>query len=272
MDNSSVFGATGLMNPLFSHWERYGDPQVIELPLMNNPILFFGILAGFVYTTKVIGPKYAKSLAAYDFKPWMMTFDGFLFGLCGIGFCLGMPLTNMGADSFDCDAINPKAYDSIKTISIKYIAFMYTLIKLMEFMRPVMASLRGKDNFITSYEHLAYLAGQATVGYLAACFYPGGIFALTPLTDDFVSIISWGYIVLTIPADGAFTPRPFYRKLVLALRFLSSLSLFLQTGYFLLQPSCGLQSLKLVMTGYNLIVVLAMVRQYVNSGKSTKQS
>lgn len=112
-----------LVNHVQQSWEKHGDSLVTGLPLMSNPFAFWALLINLVIIAKVIAPKFAKPVSQYDLKPWMLTFNGFVFGLCGVGFCMGFPITNLGMDSFACNALDPKS-TNIQAIGLKYIAFM----------------------------------------------------------------------------------------------------------------------------------------------------
>ena len=145
---------------------------------------------------------------------------------------------------------------------IVFLRHSYTVVKLLEFVRPTFDALQGKEGMTTSYGYMFYLVMQATVAYLGTIFFPGGVFCLWPQLDLFASIFTYGYIILKLPRDEAFHPSSAYRKFVYTLRYATFMALFAQGAYFSRIQNCGWTFLVNVQTVYNFVLVAALTHKF----------
>ena len=152
--------------------------------------------------------------------------------------------------------------------------FMYCIVKLKEFQRPILASLAGKRNSrYLNLSYTLYLAGQLTMAYLGSVFYPGGIFAFWPLTDAVFTIIEYSYLVLRT-ASKELRQNTNWGRIITFGRFIQFIALFAQGMYFLLCESCGHRVLLRIQTTYNATLITYNIWSYFtsSSGKSLSAS
>lgn len=83
------------------YWLENGDPYMKELPLAGSPFyLVFSLVSIFV-TVKVIEFLRRNSIPK-DIRPLLLIYDGFLFGVFGVGFIIFFVASNFGSFLFSC--------------------------------------------------------------------------------------------------------------------------------------------------------------------------
>ena len=232
-----------ITQPLIDLWSKEGDEFMMNYWLMGSPLSMATAILLVFLTVYVVAPRYAKSLAGYDLKPVMLIANGTVFGIVGMGWLIGLYLTNFASDGLRCDGSFPRDTD-LRTSALKMIAFMYVMTKLLEFQRPIFASLRGSSasDHYKSLAYNMYLLGQLTMSYIGGVFYPGGPLVIWPMTDAVVMIVGYGYLVLRL-ATPALHPSPTWIKIVSVMRFLTSFILMVHA--YLFSFTCAMTSSKL---------------------------
>lgn len=251
---------------LYDLWATEGDQFMMNYWLMGNPFsMMTAVLTIFAFIL-FVGPSLASK--SRDLRPIMLIANGTVFGIIGCGFMLGLSLTRMGTDCFRCDGTHPQDTD-LRTSALKMIAFMYVIAKLLEFQRPIFASLRGKTS--DSNRSLAYnlfLFGQLFMSYVGGVFYPGGPLIFWPFCDAVVMVVSYGYLVLRL-ASPELHPSPVWKKVVSVLRFASCIAIMIHSQIF--AAKCASMSSKLdylltVAFYYNAALVTAQISSFLFSG------
>lgn len=253
-----------MFTSLNDFWSTHGDRFSLTLPLLGNPIAFFASLFIITLTTTKIAPMYAQRLEKYDLRPIMMIANGLIFGLFGLGFFMGMSVTHMGADGFDCDGFGGSESEDLRVISIKLIAWIYLMLKFMEFQRPLFASLRRTSNsdHYKEFGYYFYLYGQLGMSYLGASFHPGGLFAFWPILDSLVTIAAYGYLILKL-ASPELHPNPVWKKIITAARFMTFVALAFHGFYYASIPNCGNNILLRIQAWYNVILITSAIFDYL---------
>jgi len=259
-----------ILSHIDSYWQENADRFSLTLPLLGNPFSFLATVVSMFLISKHLSSYLSSYCKNTDLRPAMMIMNGLIFGLVGVGFVIGVILTRNGTDSFACDGLDPRNFDDIRVTEIKLIAFLYLLIKLMEFQRPFFAGLRGKSNsdHYNSFGYYFYLYGQLGMSYLGGTFYPGGVFCFWPLLDAFVTIASYAYLILQL-ASPELRPSPVSKTVINVMRYLTFLALAIHGYYFYLVPNCGNNFLLSLQAVYNTILVTAIAIRYFMAGTTT---
>ena len=261
---------TTMLSSLNDFWSTHTDRFSQTLPLLGNPVAFFATTFVITLATSKIASMHAKRFEKYDLRPAMMIANGLIFGFFGIGFFLGMAATNLGMDSFDCDAYAGPDSEDFKQTSVKLIAWLYMALKFGEFQRPLFASLRGTSNsdHYKSWSYYYYLFGQLIVTYIGACFHPGGLFALWCLLDAMVTVAEYSYLILKL-ASRELHPNPRLKKIIKAMRFMTFVALACHGFYFSSIPNCIAFVIIQIEAWYNVTLIVSVLYFYLfRSAKS----
>lgn len=235
---------------------------------MGNPFSMITVVLIVFASIYVLGPRYSKSLQQRDLRPIMLIANGTVFGIIGMGFMLGLFLTSLGADCFKCDGSLPQDSD-LRTAALKMIAFMYVMTKLLEFQRPLFASLRGSSasDHYKSPGYMLFLFGQLFMSYIGGVFYPGGPLVFWPMFDAIVMIGAYGYLVLRL-ASPELHPSPVWINVISVLRFMSCFLIMIHSYVF--AKACATTSTKMtylltVSFYYNCALVAGQIGSFLLS-------
>lgn len=86
-------------------WVDRADPEMVEKPLLSSPFYYLGIIAWLMLFIRFIGPRIVASNPKkfdVDYRPFMLIYNGFLFGTYGVGIMLGFVVSNFGRDMMTC--------------------------------------------------------------------------------------------------------------------------------------------------------------------------
>ena len=261
--------------PLLDLWDTEGDKFMMNYWLMGNPFSMATAVLIVFLAIYVIAPRYSESLRHRDLRPIMLIANGTVFGMIGMGLMLGLALTGFGAECFRCDGTRPHDSD-LRTSALKMIAFMYVMMKLLEFQRPLFATLRGSSasDHYKSIGYNLYLFGQLLMSYIGGVFYPAGPLVFWPMFDAVVMILGHGYLVLRL-ASPELHPNRLWIKLVSALSFLSCFSIMVHSYVFSI--ACAATSSKMsyllnVAFYYNCAVVTGQIGYFLLLSKEDNHS
>ena len=210
------------------------DPRGSQFPLIRDgPFALISLLTSLLILLKVIGPMWMRHRKPYDLRPWMLIFNGTMFGMNGAGFFMTLVLTEGITNCWTCGASDPQSLD-LRPSAIVLLGFVYFLIKFMEFARIGFAVMRKRD-------HQASLAAftqpslVTLVIFAGLLYYPGDIFCFLPMMDTLTNSITYGYYVL---ATAKQISSDKYKKHLVLTQMLSFVLIFTHAIWFLSQPSC----------------------------------
>lgn len=217
------------------------DPRGSQFPLVRDgPFALISLLSSILILLKVVGPMWMKQRKPYDLRPFMLIFNGVMFGMNGAGFLITLVLTELGRNAWTCGASDPRSTD-LRASAIVYLGYVYFLIKFMEFIRIGFAVLRKRDHQATmsAFIHPCLVT---FVIYSGLYLYPGGIFCFLPLLDTLTNSVTYAYYVLATAKQISFEK---WKKYLVGVQMLNFSLLLTHAIYFLLQPSCGVPHLVL---------------------------
>ena len=253
---------TYLTSPLLDLWMKETDPFVRNYWLCGNPFSMLTAAMLIVMTIHCIAPHFTPSFQHRDLRPLMLIVNGFVFGIVGMGLCLGVIVTNFTTYCFSCDASDPSRND-IMTAATKMIAFMYIMTKLLEFQRPLFAVLRGDSasSHYRSFSYTLFLLCQLVMTYIGVVFYPGGALTFWPVADGIVLIMEYGYMVLKL-ATPQLQPNPSWKNVIFRARLCAIICLIIHS--YIGRFECSKVSYKLsVLLGiayyYNVLLLIGIV-------------
>lgn len=191
------------------------------------------ILVPIIILLKVIGPAWMKQRKPMDMGPFMLIYNGLMFGINGAGFLMTLAVTDMGRDVVSCGRAKPSD-TGLKSSAVIYLGYIYFLIKFLEFFRIGFAILRKRDDQAT----LGAILNPAAVTLIihtGIYYYPGGIFAFLPLADLITSSFIFSYYVL---ATAKQINLDTWKRPMICLQMMQFLALFTHATYFLFN-NCG---------------------------------
>lgn len=193
------------------------------------------ILVPIVILLKVIGPTWMKQRKPFmELGPFMLIYNGLMFGVNGAGFLMSLAVTDMTGDVLACDRARPSD-PGLKSAAIIYLGYTYFLIKFLEFFRIGFAVLRKREDQATLGAILNPVAVTLII-HTGIYYYPGGIFAFLPLADTFTSSFVYSYYVLASAKQISFEK---WKRPMICLQMMHFAALFVHATHFLMQPNCG---------------------------------
>lgn len=223
---------------LHDFWNDYGDKKVsTDFPLMTGgPWQVLALCALYAFLALKVGPMFMRDRKPYDLRPWMLVFNGFMFGVNGAGFLIALWVTQLGTNSWSCSDENER-WEGVQGIATKYMGMTYLGIKLFDFMTTAFEVLRKREHVDVKSQvlHNSFLVLYAFVGLK---FYPKGIFCHLPLLDTFFQSIRCAYLVLA-SAGSALRFSLWWKNYVTMSVILQQVLLITHSLYFLLTPNCA---------------------------------
>lgn len=227
----------GLSYYLHGFWEDHGDSKVsADFPLMyGGPWKLVAITALYAFLSLSYGPKWMQNRKPFELRPYMLVYNGFMFGVNGAGFLVALWVTQMGTNSWHCQ-LDSDRWSGIQGISMKYMGYTYLWIKLMDFVSTGFAILRKKEgqDITAQVIHNSYMI---LFPFLGLKFYAKGIFAFLPMMDLFLQSVRFAFLVLA-SAGKAFTFSLWWKKYVTQIQILQQLVLLVHSLYMTLTPNC----------------------------------
>lgn len=177
-----------------------------------------------------------------DLGPFMLIYNGLMFGINGAGFLMSLAITDMTSDVFACGRARPTD-SGLKSAAIIYLGFTYFLVKFLEFIRVGFAVLRKRDEQATMGAILNPAAVTLIV-HTGLYYYPGGVFAFLPVADTLTSSIVYSYYVLASAKQINFEN---WKRPMICLQLIHFAALLAHATYFLMQPNCGVPHIVLIL-------------------------
>lgn len=70
--------------------------------MYGGPWQVLAIICLYAFLAISAGPRWMRDRKAFDLRPWMLVFNGFMFGVNGAGFLVALWLTQLGVNSWSC--------------------------------------------------------------------------------------------------------------------------------------------------------------------------
>lgn len=189
----------------------------------------------YYYFVKIFGPKWMRLRPAFNLYPHLLIYNGYQFGVHGVGFLLALWTTNLGSLSWKCQPADQLTKD-IKSLFSVYVAYIFLWAKIMECSETVMYILMKKRRYIHLIEIFRTFANVGLI-YTGLKLYPGNSAIFYPLCDLLVGVFIFGHNTL-LSASVDLKPRRWWKKFIFTLRLLEFSALFMHGIHFLKQPSC----------------------------------
>lgn len=247
------------------YWTLNGDPEMLSFPFLSSPIYFLSLLS-FVYLfITIIGPaivsKDPKYYKSFDYRPLMLIFNGFFFGVNGAGMMIAYFCTYYGQDMFDC-SITPRT-NELRIKATKHLAYVYLCILLFDFGKYVINIFRGK--YIPRGMKLVHIGIWNCICFLTVAIWPASFTFVIGIGVMLHRVFYYGYLVMTVTSHELRPKDMFKWKLTTKLVHLTSfLLIFLHHSYYWLMNytqnrSCGNQFLLSLISIYSFIVSLGLI-------------
>lgn len=231
------------------------DVRGSTFPIINGGFFaLFAILTPMILLLKIIGPSWMRNRKPMDLGPFMLIYNGLMFGINGAGFLMTLAVTEMTHDVFGCGRARPSD-PGLKSSAIIYLGYTYFLVKFLEFIRIGFAVLRKRDEQAT-LGAILNPAAVTLIVHTGLYYYPGGIFAFLPLADTFTSSLVYSYYVLASAKQINFER---WKRPMICLQLIHYAALFTHAIHFLTQPNCGVPHIVL---HFQAIYALSCLIQY----------
>lgn len=252
-------------------WNYYGDPEMLSFPFVSTPYYFL-ILLSFVYLfITTIGPWIVSKRPSYyqkfDYRPLMLIFNGFFFGVNGAGMMIAYFCTYYGQDMFDC-TITPRT-DQIRIKATKHLAYVYLCILLFDFGKYIINIFRGK--YVPKGIKLVHIGLWNCICFLTVVLWPASFTFVIGIGVMAHRIFYYGYLVMTV-TSVELRPKNMYKwKMITKLvQFTSFLLIFIHHTYYLFinyyyNSTCGNRFVLSLVSSYTLIVSIALFVGIKNS-------
>lgn len=246
-------------------WILHGDPEMLSFPFLSSPFYFLTLLSLVYLFITIIGPaivakdpKYYKSL---DYRPLMLIFNGFFFGVNGAGTLIAYFCTYYGHDMFDC-SITPKT-DELRIKATKHLAYVYLCILLFDFGKYIINIFRGK--YTPKGMKLFHIGIWNCICFLAVSIWPASFTFVIGIGVMVHRVFYYGYLVMTVTSHELKPSNMFKWKLITKTVHLAAfLAIFAHHAYYLLvnytqNRSCGNQFVLALVSTYALIASLGLM-------------
>lgn len=110
------------------------DPRVIDWPLMNSPLPMLTIIATYVYTVKVAGPRFMKNRKPFDLKRYIIAYNFLMIVGSALFFHYGGQLTYIppgGKFNLICQPIDYQMTN--EALRLPRLGWWLLLFKIFEF-------------------------------------------------------------------------------------------------------------------------------------------
>lgn len=222
---TSIFSANLFDDDL---WNKYMDPRVADFPFMSDglPRKLIGLCFIFLAVAKLWGP----SVKTIDMKPWLFVWDGFAFGVHGVGILFVIILSNTGLDSFDCNPLKSVpftgelTFDYVKTESILQLTSVLLFLRI--FWMPeslIIMTITGKP---PSNWRIINDIILLTITFIGIKYLPGGPSFFFILTYFVYYTIRYGYYTLKLGYPEGQEMLEKSKKYLIYLKFLWSFLTF----------------------------------------------
>lgn len=258
-------------------WNRNMDPRLKGFPMMEDgfPWKMISICLVYLVLVKFWNPKFKN----IDLRPYLLIQNGFTFGCHGAGLPIGLLLSNMGREGFDCnfdavivDKSNDLTFEYVKTQSIVHLATV--LLYLRMFMMTETIALKIMTGRQPSLMRIVNEISLLFFTFIGTKYLPGGpsfFFALT-----YISFYSFTYGYYTLKCgyntnnnDHALVLK--WKKVFIFLMFTWSMLSLAHVTYLFTTPSCNartnIQVLALMQLTHGITTFVNAVRACVKLSK-----
>lgn len=244
---------------LHNYWQENGDAKVSnDFTLMyGGPWKVLAIVVAYAFAVLRLGPRFMRDRKPYDLRPFMLVFNGFLFGINGAGFLVALWVTQLGSNSWSCSMDNSR-WHGLSGLTMKYLGNIYLWMRLCEFLSTGFNVLRKKNdkNMFGQVLHNGVLVLYA---YWGLKFFPRGMYCFLPLMDSITQSVRLAYLVLASAGNGLHFSL-WWKKHVTQMQMATQAILLVNCVYLAFMPNCaGPMSLKAIVFVYS----LGSLSQYV---------
>lgn len=252
-------------------WVLYGDPEMLAFPFVSTPFYFLILLSlVYLFITKIGPAIVAKDPLYYknfDYRPLMLIFNGFFFGVNGAGMMIAYFCTYYGQDMFDC-SITPRT-DSLRIKATKHLAYVYLCILLFDFGKYIINIFRGK--YVPKGAKLVHIGIWNCICFLTVALWPASFTFVIGIGVMLHRIFYYGYLVMTVTSHELRPKNMFKWKLITKIvHFTAFFGIFIHHSYYLFvnyyqNQNCGNRFVLTLISSYTLIASIGLVFGIKNS-------
>ncbi|RWS27699.1 elongation of very long chain fatty acids protein-like protein [Leptotrombidium deliense] len=253
----------------YDFWEEIGAPRVSNLPLIHGgPWKVCAIVGLYLYFVNVLGPQFMKNRPAYDLRIYMLLYNSFLVGFNGVGFFIGLWVTDYGWKAIDCTRYDPNPTD-IKESLYMYFGWLYFISKLADFIDTAFFILRKKESHVT-FLHVFHHSVMPLIGYFGLKIHPGPYCAFMPLLNVFVHAVMYFYYALSA-AGPSMKKHLWWKKQITQIQMVQ-FSLTLIHSINGLQSKCQWPKWLAVCEGLHAVIFIVMFSAFYKQAYLSKPS
>ena len=232
-----------------------GHPISETLPLISGfPWKLILLLASSHIFTKTLGPWLMSSRDSYDLKPFLLIYNGIVFGANGAGIMLDLWVTDWARVSFDCTPISYQITD-LKPFFTIYLAYIFFWLHIGEMVPRVVATLMKKKVHWDTFDTITELFFIFTI-YYGIKYYPGKASSFLTLVTLIFGLFDYAMRVCA-SAGPPTVDIDYWQKSLAFFKFLHSLSILIHGYILFFTPSCSnittLSLLEIMASTLNLI-------------------
>lgn len=184
--------------------------------------------------TKICAPKKVENVKS---SPFILIFNGFLFGSYGIFLLVGLHCVDFGLLLFNCSLPETISIEVKPNLSVfTFMALHYGMI--IRFFEPVLYQITGQPCPYSKVDQIEQ-AAMHFLGILAARYYCYNYLALAPLLHALRSLVFYGKQTLVSTGYEEMLPGSKWNKLITNLSMLEKVLPILHGLWGIFRESCS---------------------------------
>lgn len=219
-------------------WDSTSDPRVNRFPFMSGgPWSIIGIIIGYVYFVKVLGPEWMEKRKPFDLRRPILFYNLFMVLVNGYFFAVASFHTSFGLKTWTCYPPDPNAFDPEWRWKLQ-IAWFFLISKFIDLFDTIFFVLRKKNNQISAL-HVIHHSLVPINCWLGFKYVPSETAAFMPFVNSFVHCIMYLYYALST-LGPSFKPYLWWKKYLTQLQIIQLFFIALHCVYICFIPACNI--------------------------------
>lgn len=241
---------------------------MLEQPITNSLVMGVSLIAASVLAVKIVGFKLHQLSreSKFDFRPAMLVYNGFWFGVSGAGIPMLLSVTNCGGEFF----VNvDRESNELRHIAVKYLCYVYIVTCFCDMGKPFLGMCSTGS---VSGLRLAHKAMWSAVVFLAFAMYPTAPLAFAGFVHCLYRVGYYGYLVMTCTsAELQLHSIRRWKMVIECVHFAMFLAIFVHHSFLFYQFRRAHEQIAFMLTAsYSGIATVAICRNLTTSKIKTQ--